>query len=254
MPVNFQKISAVNVVETTDRHFATDAEKAALAALGTASTKDTGISAGNVPVLDAGGKIASSMLPDLAITEVFVVASQAAMLALSTAKTGDVAIRTDLSKSFILSTENFGTLADWKELSTPMAPVTSVAGRTGDVVVGISDISGLQTSLDNKLDDSQLSTNTALGTSNTLVPSQNAVKTYVDTAVSGVGSSISSVTENVVVASTTANVAHTIKGVVMIYSTDEGIVRADSYSYLNAVITLSDATLNGKTLQISYLY
>lgn len=45
----------------------------------------------------------------------------------------------------------------------------------------ISTVTNLQSSLDAKLDETQLSTDSALGTSDSLVPSQNAVKTYVDT-------------------------------------------------------------------------
>ncbi len=91
-----------------------------------------GTSAGNIPVLDGGGKLDTSILPALAITETFVVNSQSAMLALA-AQTGDVAIRTDLNKTFILSTNNPGTLADWKEMLTPTDAVLSVAGLTGAI-------------------------------------------------------------------------------------------------------------------------
>lgn len=257
MPVNFQKVSATNVIETTDKRFMTDAEKATIAGLGTASTYDVGTGAGDIPLLDAEGKLQGSVLPDFAITDVFVVASQTEMLELSTAKTGDVAIRTDLSKTFILSDNSYGTLASWKELSTPAAPVTSVAGKTGVVSLVVGDISGLQTALDNKLDDSQLSIATDLGgagTSDSVIASQRATKIYVDTVIGSINTSLASTTENVVVSSSAVSVAHTIKGVVMIYSLDEGIVRADSYSYLNSAITFSDTSLNGKTVQVTYLF
>ncbi|MDG3577112.1 hypothetical protein P7F60_11985 [Rhizobium sp. YJ-22] len=91
-----------------------------------------GTSAGNIPVLDDAGKLDTSILPAIAITEPFVVPSQAAMLALS-AQMGDVAIRTDLNKTFILATNNPGTLADWKEMLTPTDLVLSVAGLTGAI-------------------------------------------------------------------------------------------------------------------------
>ena len=91
-----------------------------------------GTAAGQIPVLDGSGKLDTSILPSLAITETFVVNSQSAMLAL-TAQTGDVAIRTDLNKTFILSTNNPGTLADWKEMLTPTDLVLSVAGLTGAI-------------------------------------------------------------------------------------------------------------------------
>ncbi|WP_238326842.1 hypothetical protein, partial [Paenibacillus graminis] len=57
---------------------------------GTAASKNTGTAAGNVPVLDSGGKLDTSVLPALAISDTFVVATQAAMLAL-TAEVGDIA-------------------------------------------------------------------------------------------------------------------------------------------------------------------
>ena len=106
---------------------------------GTAASKDTGTSSGNVPVLGAGGKLDSSILPAIAITETFVVASQADMLAL-TAQTGDVAVRTDVKKSFILTTEGASTLANWQELLTPTDAVLSVNGKTGTVTLAKSDI------------------------------------------------------------------------------------------------------------------
>jgi len=100
--------------------------------LGTAATLNTGTSSGNIPVLGAGGLLDTAVLPSVAITDVFVVASQAAMLAL-TAQKGDIAVRTDINKSFALSTNSPGALADWKELLTPTGAVLSVAGLTGAI-------------------------------------------------------------------------------------------------------------------------
>lgn len=82
--------------------------------------------------LDGTGKVPVAQLPAAVITDTFVVASQSAMLALA-AERGDVAIRTDLNKSFILATDNPGTLADWKELLSPTDAVSSVNGRVGAV-------------------------------------------------------------------------------------------------------------------------
>lgn len=84
------------------------------------------------------GTLPTSVLPPLAINETFTAVSQAAMLAL-TAQRGDVAIRTDIGRSFILSTDSPGTLADWKQL-TAGGDVTSVAGRTGAVVLAKADV------------------------------------------------------------------------------------------------------------------
>ncbi len=117
----------------------TTAEKTKLAGLGTAAEKNVGTASGNVPVLDADGKLAASVIPSVAITDTFVVASQAAMLDL-TAQAGDIAIRSDLSKTFILQTEPASTLGNWKELATPTDVVTSVAGKTGAVTLTKSDV------------------------------------------------------------------------------------------------------------------
>lgn len=96
--------------------------------------------ANGIATLDSGGKIPASQLPLIAITDTFPVASQAAMLAL-TAEKGDVAIRSDVNKSFILSTNSPSTLADWLELKSPTAAVSSVAGKTGAVTLVAADIS-----------------------------------------------------------------------------------------------------------------
>ena len=85
-----------------------------------------------VATLGSDGKLTTSQIPDVTITDTFVVASQAAMLAL-TAQVGDVAVRTDLNKSFILKTAGASTLANWQELLTPTDAVLSVDGQTGTV-------------------------------------------------------------------------------------------------------------------------
>jgi hypothetical protein len=78
--------------------------------------------------------------PTLVITDTFVVSSQAAMLALTTAEKGDVAVRTDLNKTFILTDDPYSTLGNWQELLTPTDSVTSVAGRTGVVTLTSTDV------------------------------------------------------------------------------------------------------------------
>jgi len=82
--------------------------------------------------LDGSGLIPTNQLPALAITETSVVVSQAAMLAL-TAQVGDVAVRTDVNKSFILTASPATTLGNWQELLTPTDSVLSVDGLTGAV-------------------------------------------------------------------------------------------------------------------------
>ena len=92
-----------------------------------------------VASLGADGRIPESELPAIAITDTFTVASQAAMLAL-TAERGDIAIRTDLNKTFALAAEPASTLANWLELRTPTDAVLSVAGKTGAVTLVKGDV------------------------------------------------------------------------------------------------------------------
>lgn len=108
--------------------------------LGTAAFADTGTGSGNVPVLDTNGKLNTSVLPAIAITDVFVVASEEDQLALE-AEEGDIAIRTDESKSYIHNGGTAGTMADWTLLLVPTDTVLSVNGQTGTVVLDADDIS-----------------------------------------------------------------------------------------------------------------
>lgn len=100
------------------------------------SLSEKGAANGYTP-LGADTKVPTAYLPALAITDVYAVASEAAQLAL-VAEEGDVAVRTDLNKSFIHNGGTSGTMADWQELLTPTDAVTSVDGRVG--VVTLADL------------------------------------------------------------------------------------------------------------------
>ena len=113
---------------------------------GTAASKNVGTASGNVPVLDSAGKLNTSVLPSLALTEVYEVENQTAMLALL-AQPGDVAIRTDENKSYILAAEPASTLANWKLLRTPTDAVLSVNGKTGAVTLTTDDVTEGSTNL-----------------------------------------------------------------------------------------------------------
>ncbi len=89
-----------------------------------------------------GGFVPTSQLPSLAVTNAFTVASQAAMLALTSGQVqpGDLAIRTDGAGTFILTDVDPSILGNWTLLDSPSAPVTSVNSQVGTVVLGGADI------------------------------------------------------------------------------------------------------------------
>ena len=106
---------------------------------GTAASRNTGTSSGNIPLIGSDGKLDAAIMPAITISDTFVVATESAMLAL-TAQVGDICIRTDQNKSYILKTAGASTLSNWQELLTPTSPVQSVAGRTGAVTLTSSDV------------------------------------------------------------------------------------------------------------------
>ena len=127
--------------------------------------------------LDGNGLVPTHHLPALAITTTQVVASQAAMLAL-TAQIGDVAVRTDVNKSFILTATPATTLGNWQELLTPTDAVLSVDGSTGAVSLSGTYLNRTTGQLLGNLDANNFKV-TGLGT-----PTSNAdaaTKVYVDT-------------------------------------------------------------------------
>lgn len=106
---------------------------------GTAAKLNTGTSSGNIPVLGSNGKLDDLVIPSIAISDTFVVANQTEMLA-APAQVGDVAVRTDQNKSYILKGSDPTKLADWQELLSPTDAVQSVAGKTGVVTLVKGDV------------------------------------------------------------------------------------------------------------------
>lgn len=94
--------------------------------------------ANGVASLDSTGRLPPAQLPPLAITDTFVVSSQAAMLALA-AHTGDMAVRTDISETFILQGSDPTILANWVAILSPSGGVTSWNGRSGAVTPAVDD-------------------------------------------------------------------------------------------------------------------
>lgn len=120
-----------------------DTAKEAVESLGTASKCDIGTSEGNVPVINSSGKLDTSILPSISIIGVFMVDSESTMKALSVQK-GDICIRTDENKTYILPNESASEMQSWLELATPMDEVQSVNGKTGAVILSHEDVGAVQ--------------------------------------------------------------------------------------------------------------
>lgn len=96
-------------------------------------------SANGVAPLGPDTKIPGIYIPPVAISQPFPAAGEAEMLALD-AQRGDVAIRADINRSFILSVEPASVLSNWMELLTPPDAVLSVNGQTGAVSLGPEEV------------------------------------------------------------------------------------------------------------------
>ena len=113
---------------------------------GTSAGKNVGTSEGNVPVLGTGGKLDTAVLPAIAITDTFEADSETAMTELD-AQQGDVCVRTDINKSFILKNNEPSVAENWVELKTPTDAVLSVNGETGAVTLNTDKIQEGSTNL-----------------------------------------------------------------------------------------------------------
>lgn len=81
--------------------------------LGTSAILNTGLNAGDIPVLQAGGTLDPATIPNIALTSIQVVANQAARLALSNVQIGDAAKQTDNGITYILSALPASTDGNW---------------------------------------------------------------------------------------------------------------------------------------------
>lgn len=150
---------------------------------GSSIYKDAALSgAGKVLLIGEDGKISNDVLPALALTQISVVNNESEMLAL-TAQPGDVAVRNDLSKTFMLSASPADTLANWVELKTPVDVVQSVNGQTGTVVLGTDEVAEGSTNLywTEARGTANFTANFALASSTSLADTANIV--YVGDAI-----------------------------------------------------------------------
>ena len=107
---------------------------------GTAASRNVGTTAGQVPILDASGKLNTSVLPQLAIVDVVEAASDAEMLA-KTVQKGDICLRSDApAGAFILAGNDPKELANRKRIPVPANAVLSVNGKVGVITLTTDDI------------------------------------------------------------------------------------------------------------------
>lgn len=96
--------------------------------------------ANGVATLDSGGKLTSTQIPDIAVSDYLgAAANEAAMLALI-GQQGDWCSRTDLGTNWIITGSNPSQIGSWTQLSYPASPVISVNGEVGAVVIDKSDV------------------------------------------------------------------------------------------------------------------
>lgn len=187
--------SDVDIVQTTGQSQTSVMSQKAVTdeinKLGTAAYCNTGTEEGNVPVINSEGKLDNSVIPSLAITDTFVAEDEEEMLNLQGAEKGDICIRTDENKTYILdetpSRYRRGatrtSLSDWIELQTPTDEVSSVNGQKGNVTITAEDIDTYtKTEIDEKLPNIVQTT----GTSTASVMSQKAVSDSLATKVDSV--------------------------------------------------------------------
>ncbi len=93
-----------------------------------------------VATLNALGKIPTSQIPAISFSSGYVVSSESAMVALSQAVVGSIAIRTDNSKNYVLSAIDPTIASNWLELLMPAAVSTVNGYTTSSITLTSSDI------------------------------------------------------------------------------------------------------------------
>lgn len=143
--------------------------------------------------LDENGKIPVSQIPAIALTEPFVVSSQAEMLALD-AQVGDIAKRTDLGYSFCLAAAPASSLSNWVQLADDV--LSQLGQSSGAGMVGALDESSSPSTVQAELNKRPSLSKLAQATSAALIGVSSggnvqseldlkASKTYVDSQVAG---------------------------------------------------------------------
>lgn len=96
--------------------------------------------ASGVATLGSDAKLVPEQLPALAITEYLGSSNSEAQMIAKTGQKGDWTTRTDLGTVWIITGDTPSQASSWTQMTYPTAPVTSVAGKTGSVVLAKSDV------------------------------------------------------------------------------------------------------------------
>jgi hypothetical protein len=94
--------------------------------------------ASGIASLDLNAKVPASQIPVISFQSANVVASQSAMLGLSSAVVGSIAIRTDINRNYVLSGANPSVIGNWVELAVPTS-VTTINNIPGAYVTLTTD-------------------------------------------------------------------------------------------------------------------
>jgi hypothetical protein len=121
----------------------------AAANLGTAAEEDVGTTEGTIPVLGAGGKLPSSMLPALALTETLSVANAAARLALTAGQAqGKIVVEADTGRSYgLVAGGNPATSGDWIQVGDRDITSADITDATADDTPSVAALRGSDGSL-----------------------------------------------------------------------------------------------------------
>jgi len=126
-----------DITEGASNLFLTTSERTLISTAEQAANKGA---ANGYASLGADSKVPAAQIPDIAVSDYLgSVANQAAMLAL-TGEKGDWCTRSDTGTNFIITGSDPSVIGGWTELSYPTAPVTSVNGASGVVVLDADDI------------------------------------------------------------------------------------------------------------------
>jgi len=142
--------------------------------------------ANGVATLGADGLLPPALLPALAVNDTFVVASQAAQLAL-TAQRGDVAIRSDLSgAAYILTTDDPTVFANWTPIQQNLGAALQALGALTPAANQLGYFTGTGAAA--------LTSLTSLGRSIIGTSSATTVRNAIGAAASGANGDITSLT------------------------------------------------------------